>query len=94
LPAANAYQIEHDVLFQAIRRDREHNEAEYGAMSTMTAVMGRMAAYSGKEVHWGDADGSQLSLSPPSLAWDAQPPVVPDENGRYPVALPGTTRGW
>jgi hypothetical protein len=43
-------QIEHDRLFDAIRNDRPHNEAVYGAESTMTAILGRMAAYSGKMV--------------------------------------------
>ena len=79
------------MLFDAIRNDKPHNEAEYAALSTLTAILGRMAAYSGKEVHLKEAMQSRLSLMPERLAWDADPPVLPDEDGFYPVAMPGVT---
>lgn len=85
----NPYQVEHDDLFAAIREDRPYNETEYGAHSTMTAIMGRMATYSGKPIQWDEALNSGKSLMPETFAWDAEPPVLPDENGRYPVAVPG-----
>ena len=87
----DAYQVEHDDLFAAIRSDTEYSEADYGAKSTMTAILGRMATYSGKELKWDDAMNSDHRLVPPleELAWDATPPVQPDENGVYPVATPG-----
>jgi predicted dehydrogenase len=91
---ANPYQIEHDVLFDAIRNDKPRAEAEYAAMSTLTAIMGRMAGYSGKVVTRDEALNSTLDLSPERYAWDAQPPVLPDENGNYPVAMPGVTKAW
>lgn len=91
---ANPYQIEHDVLFDAIRHDKPRAEAEYAAMSTLTAIMGRMAGYSGKVVTRDEALNSTLDLSPERLAWDARPPVTPDENGNYPVAMPGVTKAW
>ena len=47
-----AYQTEHDALFNAIRKGTPYNETEYGALSTMTAILGRMATYSGKIVTW------------------------------------------
>ena len=49
------YQREHDVLFEAIRTGREHNEAERGAHASLTSIMGRMATYSGVEVTWEQA---------------------------------------
>jgi hypothetical protein len=88
----NPYQAEHDALFAAIRNDTPHNEAEYAALSTMTAILGRMATYSGKLVEWKDAIGSQLSLAPSRYAWDADPPILPDAAGCYPVATPGLTK--
>jgi myo-inositol 2-dehydrogenase / D-chiro-inositol 1-dehydrogenase len=101
---ANAYQAEHDVLMDAVRNNKTHNEAENGARSTMTAIMGRMATYSGQEIFWDKAaaekankkDGkvaldSTVSLMPERLAWDAKPPTVPDENGRYPIPTPGAS---
>ena len=66
-------------------RDLPHNETEYGAKSTMTSILGRMATYSGKMIQWDEALASNLALVPRAYAWDAAPPTVPDENGRYPI---------
>ncbi len=88
----NPYQVEHDVLFDAIRQNKPHNEAEYGATSTMTAIMGRMASYSGKVIRWEDAINSKMSLAPERYALDAEPPVLPGADGLYPVAMPGITK--
>jgi predicted dehydrogenase len=88
----NPYQVEHDVLIDAIRNNREHNEVETAAKSTMTAIMGRMASYSGQMVDWDTAFNSTLHLGPEQYALDAQAPVVADAKGRYPVALPGVTK--
>jgi len=85
------YQIEQDVLLDAIRNNKPHNEAEYGAFSTMTAIMGRMATHSGKMIRWQDAINSKVSLSPKRYAWEAEPPVMPGKDGLYPVAMPGIT---
>ncbi len=85
------YQQEHDDLFEAIRNDKPYNEAEAGATATMTAIMGRMATYSGLKVEWDDAFNSKIELLPKTFGWDAQPPVVPDADGWYPVAMPGRT---
>jgi len=60
-------------------------------MSTMTAILGRMAAYSGKLVEWDDAINSKLQLMPEEVTWEMAPPVVPDAEGNYPVAIPGRT---
>ena len=57
----------------------------------MTAILGRMATYSGKEIQWDDAFNSQIDTMPKVLGWDADPPTKPDENGHYPVAVPGVT---
>lgn len=88
----NPYQQEHDDLFDAIRNDKPFNEAEFGAKSSMTSILGRMCTYSGKEINWDDAIASEIDLSPKVYAWDAPPPVLPDEMGRYPIAVPGKTR--
>lgn len=85
------YQREHDDLFAAIRGDTPYNEAEYGAKSTMTAIMGRMATYSGKEIEWDKALNSQIDLMPEKFAWDAMPKVLPGPDGMYPCAIPGKT---
>ncbi len=86
------YQREHDVLFKAIRNDETHNEGENGAYSTMTAILGRMATYSGKVITWDEAINSSLDLSPAELSFSATPPVVPASDGSYPVPVPGKTK--
>ena len=85
------YQIEHDDLFAAIRENKPYNEVDYAAHSTMTAIMGRMATYSGAMVEWNEAFNCPTSLLPQTFSWDAPPPLLPDTGGFYPVALPGKT---
>ena len=86
---ADPYQVEHDVLMEAIRQDKPHSEVDQGAMSTMTAIMGRLASYSGQMLRWEEALNSKLSLAPERYAFDAPPPVVADAAGNYPCAIPG-----
>jgi predicted dehydrogenase len=86
------YQVEHDVLFDAIRHGKSHNEADYGAVSTMTGILGRMATYSGRIVTWDEAIASNHSLTTDAENWDATPPAQPNDDGKYPVAVPGVTR--
>lgn len=89
----NPYQTEHDELFAAIAKgDYKFADAERGAYSTMTSILGRMATYSGQVVEWDKALNSGISLQPREYAWNAAPPVLPDENGLYPVAVPGVTK--
>jgi len=90
----DGHQLEHYPFFNAIQENRPYHEAEYGAKSTMVAIMGRMATYSGRQVSWDEAINSDLSEMPEELDYDALPKVLPDENGWYPVAQPGTTRAW
>jgi myo-inositol 2-dehydrogenase/D-chiro-inositol 1-dehydrogenase len=90
----NPYQVEHDRLFSAIRSGAEHNEAEYGATSTMTSILGRMATYSGKEVDMEKALASETDLMPERLAWDATPKVTPLADGSYPIPTPGVSEPY
>jgi predicted dehydrogenase len=87
----NPYQQEHDDLFAAIRNDQPYNEAERGATSSLTAILGRMCTYSGKEISWDEAMKSELDLMPSEFTWEANPKVLPDEHGLYPYAIPGKT---
>ncbi len=90
----NPYQVEHDELFASIANGSVINNLEYGAKSTMTAIMGRMATYSGLELTWEQALNSEVKLMPDSLTWESQPPVMPDSNGFYPIAVPGVTKSF
>lgn len=86
------YQVEHDDLFASIRAGKPINEGEYGALSSMTSVLGRMATYSGKVIEWKDALASNISLAPKQYSFKANPPTLPDANGNYPIAVPGVTK--
>jgi predicted dehydrogenase len=87
----DGHQLEHFPLIDAIRNDKPLNELEVAAMSTMTAIMGRMATYSGKLIEWDDAINCKVQLMPEKVTWDMAPPVVPDADGNYPIAIPGRT---
>jgi predicted dehydrogenase len=87
------YQQEHDELFAAIAKGEFlFQDAENGAKSTMTAIMGRLATYSGQVIVWDEAIKSEISLMPKELSWEAKPLVLPDENGFYPIAIPGKSK--
>jgi len=89
----NPYQTEHDLLFDAVAKGEfKYADAEVGAKSTLTTIMGRMATYSGQTIHWDKVLDSGISIQPEVYAWDAKPPVVPDANGDYPIPTPGITR--
>ena len=74
-PENQMYQTEHDELFASIRNGKPIQNGEYMARSTLLAIMGRMAAYTGQEITWEMALNSKESLRPDRYAWDAQPPV-------------------
>jgi predicted dehydrogenase len=87
------YQNEHVELFAAIAKgEYKFADAENGAKSSMTSILGRMATYSGQVVEWDKALNSGLNLQPEKYAWDAMPKTLPDENGMYKVAVPGVTK--
>lgn len=91
-PKPDPYQVEHDDLFASIRSGNPINEAEAGAKSSMTAILGRLATYSGKVVTWDEAIGSQISLLPDDLSFAATPKSLPDANGLYQLAVPGLSK--
>ncbi|WP_437191238.1 Gfo/Idh/MocA family oxidoreductase [Planctomicrobium sp. SH527] len=88
----NPFQVEHDDMFAAIRKGEAYSEADNGAMSSMTSILGRMATYSGKELTMKDALEKGIGIVPTEFSWDATPPVVPGPDGAYPIAIPGVTQ--
>ena len=60
----------------------------------MAGILGRMAAESGKEITWDQAIQSNLELAPglDRYTMDSNPPVMPDAQGHYPIAIPGMTK--
>jgi len=87
----NPYQQELDELFASIRSGDVISDTENGAKSTMTAIMGRMATYSGQVIQWDEAIKSDILLVSDDISWDNKPPVLPNEDGYYPTPVPGET---
>jgi predicted dehydrogenase len=90
----NQYQIEHDLLFEAIRKDQPYNETTRCAYAAMTGILGRMAAESGQEITWETALASDLELAPglDQCTMDSEAPIKPDAQGQYPIAMPGLSK--
>jgi len=89
----NPYQQEHNELFAAIRAGEHRlDDAQHGIDSTMSAILGRMATYSGQLITWEDALASDLSIVPDVTGFGDKAPVYPDENGFYPVPVPGESK--
>lgn len=83
-PRNDMYQTEHDELFASIRAGKPMNDGPRMVNSTMMAIMGRMAAYTGQVVTWEKAINSQEKLMPEKLEWGPMPVA--------PVAKPGVTK--
>jgi hypothetical protein len=78
-------------MFADIASGKIPNETEYGAKSTMTSIIGRLATYTGLELDWNKAIDSKISLADVDAlqTLNDAAPVLPDENGRYAIAMPG-----
>ena len=90
----NAMVQEHKDLITAICKNQKYMEGHHGASSSFTAVLGRMATYSGRVVTWDDAAAKGPSEMPERLAWDANPKAMPDAAGNYPIAIPGVYKAY
>ena len=83
-PAVNPYVQEHTDLIASLRTGKPLNELETVAHSTLTAIMGREAAYTGQELTWDEVLNADQNLTPPQVAYGPLP--VP------PVPMPGQTK--
>jgi predicted dehydrogenase len=89
----NPYQAEHVELFAAIAKgEYKFADAENGAKSTMTSILGRMATYTGQRIEWEKAINCGLDIHPKVYSFDAMPPLLPNADGFYPIAVPGVTK--
>ena len=79
------YQREHDLLFASIRKSEPMNDGKRMATSTLLAMMGRMAAYTGQEITWDQAMNSQEKRVPDTIDWNGSHEIMPR-------ALPGVTK--
>ncbi len=88
-PKTNPYVQEHADLIASIRAGQPLNEGRQVAESTLTAIMGREAAYTGQEITWDAILNAPQDLVPSDLQFGPMPVA--------PVAIPGQTavaRSW
>lgn len=90
----DGHQQEHHDVIAELRGGRIAQEGEWGAKSTMTAIFGRMATYSGQMLKWDDCLNSQVVVSPVEKysSFDDVPPTKPDADGWYALPTPGKTK--
>lgn len=82
-PRNNPYHQEHQDLINSIRSGRPINEARQLAESTLTAIMGREATYSGQSIEWEDAMNSTQDLRPPTYEFGPLPVREVPMPGKY-----------
>lgn len=93
----NPYVQEHAELFEAIRSGNVVDNTERAMHTTMTAILGFMATYSGKQLTWDEAINSDMrfypdhDLLPENIDYNTPAPILPGEDGYYPVPMPGVT---
>jgi predicted dehydrogenase len=87
----NPWQAEWDVLLDAIRNNKTHNELRRAAYSNLGAMMGRAAVHMGRIITWDEILASRFEFCPGSDALTASSPapVQADAQGRYPAPVPG-----
>lgn len=90
----NPYRREWQVLLDAIRNDEPHNEARRAGEAALVALMGRMAAHTGKYVTWDEALASKFRFVDDidGMSLDTDAPLREGPDGLYPAPLPGVTQ--
>jgi predicted dehydrogenase len=90
----NPYIAEWQVLLDAIRQDKPHNEARRAGEANVTALMGRMAAHTGQHITWEQVANSdfQLVKDIDNMTFDSPAPIHEGPDGIYPAPQPGISK--
>jgi len=93
-PTKDAYspwQYEWNVFIDSIRNNRPHNETKRAVYSDLTSLMGRAACHTGQTVTWDQMMKSNFQFCDylDDLDFDSPAPVKADEDGQFPVPIPG-----
>lgn len=86
------HQNEQNQFFAALRAGKTINNGDYMVLSTQIAMLGQMAAYTGKRLTWNAVVKSEFAYEPRTCDFSTEPPVKPDDKGDYPVPIPGVTK--
>lgn len=90
-PEPDPYQMEWEDLMEAIRNDTPYNEVQRGVEASLVTSMGRMAAHTGQEITYDQILNSTHEFAPDldKLEKDSPAPLMPGEDGLYPLPEPG-----
>jgi len=93
-PMNNPHTAEQEILIGSIRSGRPVNHGNTMIDSTIMAVMGQLASYSGKPITWEQVTTARFEFEPKvaDVRLDMPPPTTPDQTGNYPLPVPGQTR--
>ena len=90
----NPYDVEWQVLVDAIRQDKKHNEARRAGEAEVAALMGRIATHTGQEITWDQVMKSEFQFVKDidHLTFDTPAPIHEGPDGIYPAPQPGITK--
>jgi len=90
----NPYRVEWQLLLDAIRQNKPHNEARRAGEAEVVALMGRVATHTGQMVTWDQIMNCnfQFMKDIDNLTFETDPPIEPAQNGIYPPPQPGITK--
>ncbi|SDM71027.1 Gfo/Idh/MocA family protein [Kriegella aquimaris] len=79
-------------FINSVINNKPLNQLDYGAKSTLTTIIGRMAIHSGKIITVEEALKSNRSILPKEFSWDADMPSAPGPDGNYSIPIPGKVK--
>ena len=90
----NPYEVEWQILVDAIRQDKKHNEAHRAGEAEIAALMGRIATHTGQEITWDQIVKSEFQFVKDidHLTFDTPAPIHEGPDGIYPAPQPGITQ--
>ena len=90
-PEKNPYRLEWEDLVEAVVKDLPYNEVPRGVEASLVTSMGRMAAHTGMEITFDQMLNCEHEFAPnvAEMTPDGPAPVMPDDDGAYPVPMPG-----
>jgi hypothetical protein len=90
----NPYRVEWQLLLDAIRQNKPHNEARRAGEAEVAALMGRIATHTGKYITWDQVLNSDFQFveNIDSMTFDSPAPIHADPGGFYPAPMPGISK--
>jgi myo-inositol 2-dehydrogenase/D-chiro-inositol 1-dehydrogenase len=92
LAQRSAYEQELIELLESVRKGQPIHRGKILANVAMMCVLGQLAVFTGQRITWEEAVASNFAFPPEGeITWETPPPVIPGDDGLYPVPIPGVT---